>query len=77
FPLDTPVMNQNVTALIVRGRNDKIAPEGSAKRLAEFLKGEYFEIGNSGHAPMMENPDAYTEAIRTILKWANGRGTHD
>ena len=68
FPLDAPVMNQNITALVVRGQNDKIAPEDSAKRLAQYLKGQYFEVSNSGHTPMMENPDAYLEAVSTILK---------
>lgn len=72
FPPGTSVINHGIESSIIRGRDDEVVPEASARRLAELLRGELVEIHNSGHTPMMENPDAYSEAILSILQRTKG-----
>lgn len=65
--LETPVIDPTITTLVVRGQNDYIAPAESARKLAAYLNAQYLEIDRCGHTLMMENPDAYAAAIRSIL----------
>lgn len=65
--LETPIVSHTLAALVVRGQNDHIAPAESARKLATYLNARYLEIDHCGHTLMMENPDAYAAAIRSML----------
>jgi proline iminopeptidase len=59
----------SVPSLLVSGEKDQITPAPLGRRAAElnpeFL--QYVEIKNTGHFPMLEDPDNYLQAVQTFL----------
>lgn len=53
--------------VIVRGKYDRVVSLDTVIGLAELLKGEWFEIPDSGHTPMIENPEAFIQSVKSLL----------
>lgn len=62
--------NLTVPSLLISGENDQITPaklgQEAAKLNPKFI--EYSEIENTGHFPMLEDPETYLSAIGRFLK---------
>lgn len=57
-----------VPFLVVAGVDDKIVAVEKAKNVAAAVKGSTFvSIEGAGHMPMLEQPEAVTNALRTLL----------
>jgi pimeloyl-ACP methyl ester carboxylesterase len=53
---------------VVAGEHDRLIPTRYQRELAETLPdGEYLELADAGHVPMLERPSAFNEAIRSFL----------
>jgi 3-oxoadipate enol-lactonase len=58
----------DIPALILAGEKDQIVPRAKAEEMVTVLpKGTLAVIENSGHTPMLEQPQATTAAIRAFL----------
>jgi len=59
---------ENIPVTVLRGRHDKIVSAKSSRQLAHLLDASYKEIPDSGHTPMLENPQALLSIIYDILE---------
>jgi pimeloyl-ACP methyl ester carboxylesterase len=60
----------DVPALVVTGAHDPIAPPAESKAFADRIRGARFvEIAGAAHLTPMEQPEAFTGAVRTF--WAD------
>lgn len=55
-------------SLVIWGRNDALFPAQLAQRLARELSAERLEVMETGHAPHMEQPTHFVEAVGTFLR---------
>lgn len=63
------LMSLSCPSFIIAGENDRITSLITAEKLVETCqKGKLVIIPNAGHLPMMEEPDAMTDAILSFLK---------
>jgi 3-oxoadipate enol-lactonase len=59
----------NIPALVLAGDQDQIIPAGKAQAMAAALpRATLATINNAGHMPMLEKPEATTNAIRAFLR---------
>ena len=68
-----PIPNMNihgVSAVIVRGAEDKLTPQDYAQRLAKKRNAELHVIPGASHLPNLEKPDALTDEIITFIEKA-------
>lgn len=58
-----------IPVLVVSGQNDSISPPESMQKMAAAIPGsEFAVIPNSGHLPMLENPNSLSEVIAGFLR---------
>jgi len=58
----------DLPTLVVCGEHDRMIPTEFQARLAESLpNGEYVELTDAAHMPMLERPAAFTAALRSFL----------
>ncbi|EIW9477234.1 MULTISPECIES: alpha/beta fold hydrolase [Klebsiella] len=70
---DTDLTNMDihgVSAVIVRGAEDKLTPQDYAQRLAKKRNAELHVIPGASHLPNLEKPDALTDEIITFIEKA-------
>jgi len=61
--------NIHIPALIVAGEKDQIIPAEKAKAIAGAIaKSTWTPIANAGHMPMLEQPEATTNAIADFMQ---------
>lgn len=64
---DLPTMNQ--PTCLIWGKNDTITPPEVAEEFHELLpNSDLFWLDECGHAPMMEQPEAFNRTLATWLK---------
>lgn len=57
-----------VPTAVLHGRHDALLPLSGGEHLAKHIKGAKLVVfENSGHAPFLEEPDAFNEALGTFL----------
>ncbi len=54
--------------VFLRGKFDRVAGEATTKEWARRAGAGYIELGRSAHTPMIEEPDGYAQAIRTVMR---------
>jgi 3-oxoadipate enol-lactonase len=69
-PDSTPGLAQiKVSTLIITGAQDAIIPAEEAPNMHAQIKGSHtVTIQNTGHLPMLEDPKAFNEALRSFLR---------
>ena len=54
--------------LVLAGEHDRLIRSRHARRTAESLPhGEYVELAEAGHVPMLERPSAFNDAVRSFV----------
>ncbi|NBZ88363.1 3-oxoadipate enol-lactonase [Stagnihabitans tardus] len=67
FTLTTPTLR--LPTLVIAGTNDGTTPPDLVRETAEMIPGARFTLlRGTGHLPMVENPKAYAETLRTFLQ---------
>ncbi|MCB9224765.1 MAG: alpha/beta hydrolase [Crocinitomicaceae bacterium] len=54
-------------SLVIWGQYDEIFPPAEGKKFAEYLKADYKEVPNAGHAPNIENYKVFEAYLREFL----------
>jgi 3-oxoadipate enol-lactonase len=58
----------NIPVVLVHGLADKLIPPERARAISKIVKKGYLtEIGEAGHMPMMEAPQATAEALKVLM----------
>lgn len=65
----TPTAGLTLPTLAIAGLRDGSTPPDLVKETADLILGSRFHlIRGAGHLPMVEQPDAYTDALRVFLE---------
>ncbi|WP_370692950.1 3-oxoadipate enol-lactonase [Pseudotabrizicola sp.] len=65
----TPTAGLTLPTLALAGINDGATPPDLARETADLILGSRFQlIRGAGHLPMVEQPDAFTRALRDFLE---------
>nr|WP_233517228.1 3-oxoadipate enol-lactonase [Pseudotabrizicola alkalilacus] len=65
----TPTAGLTLPTLAIAGLRDGSTPPDLVKETADLILGSRFQlIRGAGHLPMVEQPDAYTDALRGFLE---------
>ncbi len=65
----TPTAGLTLPTLAIAGLRDGSTPPDLVKETADLILGSRFHlIRGAGHLPMVEQPDAYTDALRAFLE---------
>ncbi|WP_349037865.1 3-oxoadipate enol-lactonase [Pseudotabrizicola sp. 4114] len=65
----TPTAGLTLPTLAIAGLRDGSTPPDLVKETADLILGSRFQlIRGAGHLPMVEQPDAYTDALRDFLE---------
>ncbi len=67
FMLSSIKANLNNQIVLIRGELDNIVSEGSAKQLGKVLGAQVIGLPKVGHTSMLEDPQAYAEALCQLL----------
>lgn len=67
--LDSRLRDIKVPTLIIWGKQDLLVPLDTAERFAKGIRGsKLIVIDNAGHLPQVEQPKAFTRAVKVFVK---------
>jgi 3-oxoadipate enol-lactonase len=68
-PDSRPLLGEiDVPTIVVTGADDTLIPSDVSAPMAEAIPGaELVTLQGAGHLSNLENPDGFTEALRTLL----------
>ena len=67
--LDSRLRDIKVPTLIIWGKQDLLVPLDTAERFAKGIRGsKLIVIDNAGHLPQVEQPKAFTRAVKVFMK---------
>ena len=62
------LLKDSINYCVMRGSNDNLVSRASSIILANHLNAKYFEISDSGHTPMQENPESFIKISEQFLQ---------